>query len=150
MTGVNKAIVLGHLGADPEIRRTQSGLAVATFSVATGESWKDKTTGEKKQHTDWHRIVIFNEPLVKLAEQYLKKGSKVYLEGQMKTRRWTDGAVERFVTEVVLGAFRATLVLLDKREGVPPADETSYGAAAPGGAPAPAGKPADADDEIPF
>jgi single-strand DNA-binding protein len=148
MSGVNKAILVGHLGGDPEIRKTQSGKEVCNFSIATGESWRDKTTGERKEHTDWHRVVILNEALVKIAGAYLKKGSKVYLEGQMKTRKWTDKSnIERYVTEVVLGPFHSALTLLDKREGVPPADETSYGGAAAG--PAPGGKPDD-HDEIPF
>src|ERR1700721_1836909 len=90
MTGVNKAIVLGHLGGDPDVRRTQGGAPVVTFSVAPSQRWRDKATGERREHTDWHRIVIFNEGLCGIAEKFLKKGSKVYLEGQMKTRRWTD------------------------------------------------------------
>lgn len=138
MAGVNKAIVVGHLGGDPDVRRTQGGAPVVSFSVATSESWRDKATGERKEKTDWHRVVIFNEALCKVAEQYLKKGSKVYLEGKMQTRKWTDtGGVERYVTEVVLQAFGAQLVLLDRGPGGPP----------PG---AGAGKRGDLDDEIPF
>lgn len=124
---VNKAIIIGHLGRDPEIRRTQDGKPIANLSVATSESWRDKATGERKEHTDWHRVVIFNEGLAGVAEQYLKKGSKVYIEGALKTRKWTDqGGVEKYVTEIVLQGFHAALTLLDKREGVPPADENSY------------------------
>jgi single-strand DNA-binding protein len=145
MTGINKAILVGHLGADPEIRRTQGGAPVASFTVATSESWRDKATGERKERTDWHRVVIFNEALVKVAEQYLKKGSKVYVEGAMRTRKWADNQnIERFVTEVVLTGFQAKIVMLDRAERVPGAEgEASYGGAAQ--APAPA-----IDDEIPF
>src|SRR5690242_8046034 len=102
MAGVNKAIVIGHLGAAPEIRRTQSGAPVATFNVATSEAWRDKATGERHERTDWHRIVVFNEALCNFAEN-LKKGSKVYIEGKMQTRKWRhqDGA-DRYTTEVVL------------------------------------------------
>ena len=153
MTGVNKAIVLGHLGGEPTVRRTQAGAAIVSFNVATSETWRDKATGERKEKTDWHRVVIFNEGLAKVAEQYLKKGSKVYLEGKMVTRKWTDaGGVERYTTEVVLGPYNATLTLLDRAAGKPPdgaaSDYDGSGAAAGGPAPAPA---ADAiDDEIPF
>jgi single-strand DNA-binding protein len=145
MSGVNKSILLGHLGADPEIRRSQAGTAIASFTVATSESWRDKATGERKERTDWHRVVVFNEALVKVAEQYLKKGAKVYLEGAMRTRKWTDKqGIERYTTEVVLQGFNAKIVMLDARERVPGAEgEESYG----GGGPAPA--PA-IDDEIPF
>jgi single-strand DNA-binding protein len=146
MTGVNKAIIIGHLGADPEIRRAQSGAAIASFTVATSESWRDKATGERKERTDWHRVVVFNEALVKIAEQYLKKGSKVYLEGAMRTRKWTDSKnIERYTTEVVLQGFQTRIVMLDARERVPGAEgEESYGTS---GAPAPA---PDINDEIPF
>jgi single-strand DNA-binding protein len=148
MTGVNKAIIVGHLGADPEIRRTQSGAAIASFSLATSERWTDKATGEKRERTEWHRVVIFSEPLVKVADQYLKKGSKAYVEGAMATRKWTDAkGVERFTTEVVLNAFNSKLVLLDRVERAPAATEESYGAGAQ--APAPAGKDF-YKDEIPF
>jgi single-strand DNA-binding protein len=145
MSGVNKSILLGHLGADPEIRRTQTGTAIASFNIATSESWRDKATGERKERTDWHRIVVFNEALVKIAEQYLKKGAKVYLEGAMRTRKWTDKQnIERYTTEVVLQGFNAKIVMLDARERVPGADgEEAYA----GGAQAPAPP---VDDEIPF
>lgn len=119
---VNKAIILGNVGAKPEIRRTQDGKPIATMSVATSERWKSKD-GERQERTTWHRVVIFNEALAKVAEQYLQKGSKVYIEGQMQTRSWKDNAgVERYVTEIVLQNFGASLVLLDKREGVPQAE----------------------------
>ena len=145
MSGVNKSILLGHIGADPEIRRTQAGAAIASFSLATSESWRDKATGERKERTDWHRIVVMNEQLVKVAEQYLKKGSKVYIEGQMRTRKWTDKQnIERYITEVLLTGFQAKIVMLDARERVPGAEgEDSYGSGAQ--APAP-----DINDEIPF
>jgi single-strand DNA-binding protein len=143
--GVNKAILVGHLGADPEIRRSQSGPPVASFSLATSESWRDKATGERKERTDWHRVVVLNEQLVKIAEQYLKKGSKVYLEGAMRTRKWTDAkGVERYITEVILTGYQAKIVMLDRAERVPGAEgKESYG----GGVQAPA---PDINDEIPF
>jgi single-strand DNA-binding protein len=158
MAGVNKAIVIGNLGGDPDVRRTQDGRPVVSFQVATSETWRDKATGEKRENTDWHRVVIFNEALCKIAEQYLKKGSRVYLEGAMKTRKWTDNAnVERYTTEVVLGAFGAQLVLCDRGPGgVPPADSPeSYGKTSASGdtfagAPASSTRRNEIDDEIPF
>lgn len=152
MTGVNKAILVGHLGADPEIRRTQDGRPVATFNVATSQTWRDKATGERRESTDWHRVVIFNEALVKVAEQYLKKGAKVYVEGQIKTRKWQhqDGS-DRYSTEIVLSAFNAALVMLDRAERAPPPAEESYGNRRD--APPPATPPSrrdDMDDEISF
>jgi single-strand DNA-binding protein len=117
--GVNKVILVGNLGRDPEVRRMTSGDPVVNLSVATSESWRDKTSGERKEKTEWHRVVIFNENLAKIAEQYLRKGSKVYLEGQLQTRKWTDkDGQEKYSTEVVLNRFRGELVLLDpKGEG---------------------------------
>src|SRR5258708_14141909 len=115
---VNKVILVGNLGKDPEIRRTQDGRPIANLSVATSESWRDKTTGERKEKTEWHRVVIFNEGLCKVAEQYLKKGAKVYIEGQLQTRKWTDqSGVEKYSTEVVLQGFNSTLTMLDGRSG---------------------------------
>src|SRR5689334_17074336 len=115
---VNKVILVGNLGKDPEIRRTQDGRPIANLSVATSESWRDKNTGERKEKTEWHRVVIFNEGLCKIAEQYLKKGSKVYLEGQLQTRKWTDkDNIERYSTEVVLQGFNSSLTMLDGRSG---------------------------------
>ncbi len=112
---VNKVILVGNLGADPEIRRTQDGRPVANLRVATSESWKDKTTGERREKTEWHRVVIFNENLCRIAEQYLKKGSKVFIEGQLQTRKWQDQAgQDRYSTEVVLQGFRGELTLLDR------------------------------------
>lgn len=114
---VNKVIIIGRLGNDPEIRHTQSGNPIANLSVATSESWKDKNTGERKEKTEWHRVVIFNEGLCKIAEQYLKKGSHVYLEGALQTRKWTDNNnQDRYSTEVVLQGFGGTLTMLDSRQ----------------------------------
>src|SRR5205814_4717083 len=115
---VNKVILIGNLGADPEIRRTQDGRPIANLRIATSESWRDKATGERKEKTEWHRVVIFNEGLCKVVEQYLKKGSKVYIEGQLQTRKWTDqSGVEKYSTEVVLQNFNSTLTMLDGRGG---------------------------------
>jgi single-strand DNA-binding protein len=115
---VNKVILVGNLGKDPEIRRTQDGRPIANLSIATSESWRDKATGERKEKTEWHRVVIFNEGLCKIAEQYLKKGSKVYIEGALQTRKWTDqSGVEKYSTEVVLQGFNSTLTMLEGRGG---------------------------------
>src|SRR5215210_2952146 len=115
---VNKVILVGNLGKDPEIRRTQDGRPIANLSVATSESWRDKATGERKEKTEWHRVVIFNEGLCRVAEQYLKKGAKVYLEGQLQTRKWQDkDGQDKYSTEVVLQGFNSTLVMLDGRAG---------------------------------
>jgi single-strand DNA-binding protein len=159
---VNKVILVGNLGADPEIRRTQDGRPIANLRLATSENWRDKTTGERREKTEWHRVVIFNENLCRVAEQYLKKGSKVYLEGQLQTRKWTDQqGVERYSTEVVLQGFRGELALLD-RAGAGGSDVAfdngggDFGSQGPTASrkPAPAmagtGKRADMDDEIPF
>jgi single-strand DNA-binding protein len=113
---VNKVILIGNLGADPEIRRTQDGRPIANLRLATSESWKDKSTGERKEKTEWHRVVIFNENLCRIAEQYLKKGSKVFIEGALQTRKWQDqSGQDRYSTEVVLQGFRGELTLLDSR-----------------------------------
>ena len=113
---VNKVILIGNLGADPEMRRTQDGRPVANLRVATSDSWRDKATGERREKTEWHRVVIFSEGLAKIAEQYLKKGSKVYLEGQLQTRKYTDkDGTEKYSTEIVLQRFRGELVMLDSR-----------------------------------
>ena len=115
---VNKVILVGNLGRDPEVRRLNSGEPVVNLRIATSESWKDKGTGERKEKTEWHSVVIFNENLARVAEQYLKKGSKVYLEGQLQTRKWTDQqGQEKYTTEVVLQRFRGELTLLDGRGG---------------------------------
>ncbi len=147
---VNKVILIGNLGKDPEIRRTQGGKAIANLSLATSESWTDKSTGERKEKTEWHRVVIFSEPLCKIAEQYLKKGSKVYVEGALQTRKWTDqSGVEKYSTEVVLQGFGGTLTMLD---GPNKSDEQpmSQRAPAPKRDPISTGRNADMDDDIPF
>ena len=115
---VNKVILIGNLGADPEIKRTQDGRPIANLRIATSETWRDRNSGERKEKTEWHRVVIFSEGLCKIAEQYLKKGAKVYIEGQLQTRKWTDQAgVEKYTTEVVLQNFNSTLTMLDGRSG---------------------------------
>ena len=113
---VNKVILVGNLGADPDIRRTQDGRPICNLSVATSESWKDRNSGERRERTEWHRVVIFNEGLCRIAEQYLRKGSKVYLEGQLQTRKWQDqNGQDRYSTEVVLQGFNGNLTMLDNR-----------------------------------
>ncbi|MEH6631941.1 MAG: single-stranded DNA-binding protein [Halopseudomonas aestusnigri] len=113
---VNKVILVGNLGRDPEIRSMQSGQRVANLNIATSESWKDKSSGERRDKTEWHRVVIFNDRLCDVAEKFLKKGSKVYLEGQLQTRKWTDNSgVEKYTTEIVLQNFRGELTMLDGR-----------------------------------
>ncbi len=129
---VNKVILIGNLGRDPEIRRTQDGKAIATLSVATTDSWRDKATGERRDRTEWHRVVIFNEGLSRIAEQYLKKGSKVYLEGSLQTRKWQDqSGQDKYSTEVVLQGFNCALTMLDGRGGGGAAsgpDDSEFGA----------------------
>jgi single-strand DNA-binding protein len=160
---VNKVILIGNLGRDPEIRRTQDGRPIANLRVATTETWRDKATGERREKTEWHSVVIFNEGLCRVAEQYLKKGAKVYIEGQLQTRKWQgqDGQ-DRYSTEVVLQGFNSTLTMLDSRGGgaslaTQDDDHGDYGAASGGnggssrrggGAKANFDKPI--DDEIPF
>lgn len=115
---VNKVILIGNLGADPEIRRTRDGRPIANLRVATSESWKDKGTGEKREKTEWHKVVIFNEGLCRIAEQYLRKGSKVYLEGQLQTNKWQDqSGQDRYTTEIVLQGFNSVLTMLDSAPG---------------------------------
>lgn len=156
---VNKVILIGNLGADPEIRRTQDGRPVANLRVATSDTWRDKTTGERRERTEWHRVVIFNEGLCRIAEQYLKKGSKVYIEGSLQTRKWTDqSGQERYSTEVVLQGFNSQLTMLDRAGGGESGgDETGsndFGSTGPAPRerkPAMAGaRRDDLDDEIPF
>lgn len=157
---INKAIIIGRLGRDPDIRQTRDGRAVASFSVATGKRWKDKETGEKKEVTHWHNVVVFNENLAKVVEQHARKGSRVYVEGEMQTRKWTDQqGVDRWVTEIVLSGFKGELQLLDRAEGAgrpPPSDgEDDYGTRKdPGsngtGGAQPQSRDRDLDDEIPF
>ncbi|WNV09783.1 single-stranded DNA-binding protein [Tardiphaga sp. 709] len=115
---VNKVILVGNLGKDPEVRRMQNGNPVVNLTVATSETWRDKGTGERKEKTEWHRVVIFSEGLAKVAEQYLKKGAKVYIEGALQTRKWTDPqGVEKYSTEIVLQGFNSTLTMLDGKGG---------------------------------
>ncbi len=162
---VNKVILIGNLGADPEIRRTQDGRPVANLRVATSDSWKDKATGERKEKTEWHRVVIFNENLCRIAEQYLKKGSKVYIEGALQTRKWQDqSGQDRYSTEVVLQGFRGELTLLDRSGAGSSGGGGDFGGDEAGGefgSPGPSRKLAaagaaargsrgDMDDEIPF
>ncbi|MDP2739321.1 MAG: single-stranded DNA-binding protein [Pseudorhodobacter sp.] len=161
---VNKVIIVGNLGRDPEVRSFQNGGKVVNLNIATSESWRDKATGERKEKTEWHRVVIFSEPLGRIAEQYLRKGSKVYIEGQLETRKWQDqSGAEKYTTEVVLRPYRGELTLLDGRgEGGGAAgsgedQRGGYGGSDGGGAPsggargpASGGGHSDMDDEIPF
>ena len=158
---VNKVILIGNLGRDPEIRSTQDGTRIANLSVATSDSWRDKATGERKERTEWHRVVIFDDKLVEIVEKYLKKGSKVYLEGALQTRKWTDNSgQERYTTEVVLQRFRSQLTMLDTRGGGgggyaedAPAEDFAAAGASGGGGGSRAERRApvqELDDEIPF
>lgn len=149
---VNKVILVGNLGRDPEIRSTQDGTRVANLSLATSESWKDKTSGERRERTEWHRVVIFNDRLVDVVERFLKKGSKIYIEGQLQTRKWTDqSGQERYTTEIVLQRYRGELTMLDSRAGGDTGG-AGAGAGSSGGPPdaGPGRAPADFDDDIPF
>lgn len=159
---VNKVILIGNVGKDPEIRRTQDGRPIANLSIATSETWRDKNSGERKEKTEWHRVVVFNEGLCKVIEQYVKKGAKLYIEGALQTRKWTDQAgVEKYSTEVVLQGFNSTLTMLDSRGGGAGAGASgggdygddygsSGGSRAPSGGGGRANFAADLDDEIPF
>ena len=174
---VNKVILVGNLGRDPEIRSTQDGTRIATLNLATSENWRDKMSGERKEKTEWHRVVIFNERLVEVAEKYLRKGSKIYVEGQLQTRKWTDQqGQERYTTEVALQRFRGELTMLDGAAGgrgggameggydesfnagggfgTDPGSAPRYGGTGPSGGNASGGRGRstrdDLDDEIPF
>ena len=157
---INKVILVGNLGADPEIRTLNSGDRVANLRIATSETWRDRTSGERKERTEWHRVVIFNDNLVKVAESYLKKGSKVYIEGAIQTRKWQDqSGAEKYSTEIVLQKFRGELTMLDGRGGGAEGGEEDYGGQSAGGGGGfqraqPSGPKenfsADLDDEIPF
>lgn len=160
---VNKVTIVGNLGRDPEVRNTQSGMKVVNLAVATSESWNDKASGERKELTEWHRVVIMNERLGEVAEKYLRKGSKVYLEGKLQTRKWTDqSGQERYTTEIMLGRFNGELVMLDRAGGAgmggdeyaPRPAATGTTAAKPAAPRAVGGwdtRPStDLDDEIPF
>ena len=163
---VNKVILIGNLGRDPEVRSTQNGGKIVNLNVATSENWRDKSTGERQEKTEWHRVVIFNDRVGEIAEEYLRKGSKVYIEGALQTRKWTDKeGQERYSTEVVIGRFKGELTLLDSRGGgggdnsderAPARSERSSGGGkgsdgGSGGGSGPSWEaPADLDDEIPF
>tara|TARA_B100000963_G_C22573868_1_gene647425 strand:+ start:165 stop:650 length:486 start_codon:yes stop_codon:yes gene_type:complete len=157
---VNKVILIGNLGADPEVRNFPNGGKVCNLSIATSENWKDRNTGERREKTEWHRVAIFSEPLVRVADQYLRKGSKVYLEGQLETRKWQDqSGTDRYSTEVVLRPYRSELTMLDSRNessggSIGYSNEAGNGGYSDYGteAPAPIAPSAshDLDDEIPF
>ncbi len=162
---VNKVILIGNLGADPEVRHAQDGTMIVNLRLATSENWRDKNSGERREKTEWHRVVIFNENLGKVAQQYLKKGAKVYIEGQIQTRKWTDqSGAEKFTTEVVIPRFRGELTMLDGRSGgagggmgASGGDDygEEYAAPASSSGARPAARAysppaADLDDEIPF
>ncbi len=160
---VNKVILIGNVGRDPEIRSTNDGTRIANFTLATSENWRDKASGERRERTEWHRVVIFNDRLTDVVEKYVKKGAKLYIEGALQTRKWTDKeGQERYTTEVVLQRFRGELVMLDSRGGGGGASG-DYAEEEPAGAGsgfggggggsrggAPRGGGADLDDEIPF
>jgi single-strand DNA-binding protein len=159
---VNKVILVGNLGRDPEVRSMQDGRNMVNMSVATSETWRDRQSGERKERTEWHRVVIFNEKLAEVAQKYVKKGSKIYVEGQLTTRKWTDqSGQERYTTEVVIPRFGGALTMLDGRSGGGDAgasggmdDEMAPAAAVAagggGGRPAARGKAGELDDDIPF
>lgn len=152
---VNKVILIGNLGRDPEVRTLPDGSPVVNLSLATSETWRDKATGERRERTEWHRIVIFNEALAKVAQNYLKKGSKIYVEGALQTRKWTDqSGAEKYSTEIVLQRYRGELTMLDGRGeggGARSDDDGGYeGGFGGGDMPGGAGGSADLDDEIPF
>ena len=151
---INKVILVGNLGKDPEVRATQDGREIANLAIATSDSWKDKNTGERREKTEWHRVAIFNEGLVRVAKNYLRKGSKVYIEGALQTRKWTDqSGVEKYTTEVVLQGYNGNLTMLDSSAGQSYGGNNNYSAPQQQGysngnnnpAPAP-----ELDDEIPF
>jgi len=149
---VNKVILVGNLGKDPEVRRMTSGDAVVNLSIATSETWRDKASGERKEKTEWHRVVIFNKNLADVAEKYLKKGAKVYVEGQLQTRKWTDkDGAEKYSTEVVLQNFRGELTMLDGRSGGGEGGGSFGGGGSRGASEsAPSFARDEMDDEIPF
>ncbi|AXI54678.1 Single-stranded DNA-binding protein (plasmid) [Pseudoseohaeicola sp. NH-UV-7] len=164
---VNKVILIGNLGRDPEVRTFQNGGKVCNLRIATSETWKDKNTGERKERTEWHSVAIFNEGLVRIAEQYLKKGSKVYIEGQLQTRKWQDqSGQDKYSTEVVLQGFGGTLTMLDGRDGGggggssygggqgggydSGSQDSGYGGGSQGGSQGGGSSSRDLDDEIPF
>jgi single-strand DNA-binding protein len=161
---VNKVILVGNLGRDPEVRHTQQGGLIVQLSLATSENWRDKASGERKERTEWHRVVIFNEKMAEVAQKYLRKGAKIYVEGQLQTRKWTDqSGVEKYTTEVVLPRFGGTMTMLDGRSGGggDPGDDFGGGGGDAGGGRGGAGgggggggappmRGGDMDDDIPF
>ena len=156
---VNKVILVGNLGRDPEVRQSQAGAKIVNFSVATSDSWKDKNTGERREKTEWHRVVIFSEGLANIAEQYLRKGSKVYIEGSLQTREYEKDGIKRYSTEVVLQGFNSTMTMLDTKGGGGGDFASSGNGGQPdyvssdnggGGAPSTPPRGGDLDDEIPF
>ena len=156
---VNKVILIGNLGRDPEVRHSQAGAKIVNFSLATSETWKDKATGERRERTEWHRVVIFSEGLAGIAEQYLRKGSKVYIEGALQTREYEKDGIKRYSTEVVLQGFNSTMTMLDTKGGgggdfasSGNGGQPDYVSSDNGGGGAPSAPPpgGDLDDEIPF
>lgn len=151
MSSVNKVILIGNLGRDPEARSFQNGGELVNLNIATSDRWKDRASGEQKERTEWHQIVIMNEGLCKIAKQYLRKGSKIYVEGALRTRKWQDkDGNDRWSTEVVLGAFNSVLQLLDKRESDPGRNDYSGYADQPGAGGGQSRGPSDLDDDVPF
>lgn len=155
---VNKVILIGNLGKDPDVKSTQDGMKIVNLAIATSERWKDKNSGEQREKTEWHRVVIFNENLARLAEQYLRKGSTVYIEGQLQTRKWTDQqGAEKYTTEIVLQRYRGEMTFIGGRSdsGQPPADDSMGGGFGGGGVstgttPPPMAGSDNIDDDIPF
>lgn len=149
---VNKVILIGNLGKDPEIRRTQDGRPIANLSIATSESWRDKQSGERKEKTEWHRVVIFSEPTCKVVEQYVRKGSKVYIEGQLATRKWTDkDGIDKYSTEVVIQNFGGQLTMLESAKAADDADHDEVSEPRPvQSRTIPKTTTKDIEDEIPF
>lgn len=156
---VNKVILVGNVGKDPDVRSTQDGKKIVSFSLATSERWKDRNSGEQRERTEWHRIVIFNEHLARVAEDYVRKGTSIFIEGQLQTRKWTDPqGVEKYTTEVVLQNYRGELALLGARPGgsqasnAPPDmdDHQNSGASPKAATPPPMAGSGDLDDDIPF
>ncbi|CAO5681880.1 MAG: Single-stranded DNA-binding protein [Holosporales bacterium] len=141
---INKVILVGNLGKDPEIRQTQDGFKIASFSIATSEYWKDKASGERKEKTEWHRIAVMNENLVDVVEKYIKRGTKVYVEGQLQTRKWVDqNGQDRYTTEIILGRYRGELLILDNKSSAGGDSSESLGYSMPS-------IPSSIDDDVPF
>jgi len=156
MQALNRVMLIGNLGKDPKVAALNNGSKVASFSIATSESWKDKASGDRRERTEWHNVVVYNEDLIGVAEKYLKKGARVYVEGELRTRKYQDQAgADRYTTEIVLSAYRGAILMLDKSERTPPAED-DYGttrtrpATTAGGGGGGAAAPQDFDDDIPF